>query len=156
MIHTVQTQGCGVSLYFSPEFMRKNQKPTQTVTSGISQSEFDVIKCQVKTLRYYLRCMSEHRELRKGRRRLFIPIRDNNTGNDLVAAIISRWICITIVDSHGSLDKDKSPLINPRLPSQSQNRHIAHPFCQILVISKMSYELFVKAFVTELKFLDRN
>ena len=47
--------------------------------------------------------MTEHPELRKGRRRLFIPIKDNNTGKELSAATISRWICTTIVDSHATL-----------------------------------------------------
>ena len=38
---------------------------------------------------------------------MFIPIEDNNW-KDLGAATISRWICITIVDSHATLQNSKS------------------------------------------------
>ena len=51
--------------------------------------------------------MTEHPELRKGRCRLFIPIKDN-TGKELSAATISRWICTTTVDSHTALQNSKS------------------------------------------------
>ena len=37
--------------------------------------------------------MTEHPELTKGRRHLFIPIKDNNVGKELSAATTSRWIC---------------------------------------------------------------
>ena len=37
--------------------------------------------------------MTEHPELRKGRHRLFIPIKDNSAGKKLSATAISRWIC---------------------------------------------------------------
>ena len=47
--------------------------------------------------------MTEHPELRKGRRRLFVSFKDNNAGKELSAASISQWICTTIVDSHASL-----------------------------------------------------
>ena len=43
--------------------------------------------------------MTEHPELRSGRRRLYVPIKDNNARKELSAATISRWICTTIVDS---------------------------------------------------------
>ena len=52
--------------------------------------------------------MTEHPELRKGRRRLFIPFKDNNAGKELSAASISRWICTTIGDSHASLQNGKN------------------------------------------------
>ena len=47
--------------------------------------------------------MTEHPELRKGRRRLFVSSKDNNVCKELSAALISQLICITIVDSHASL-----------------------------------------------------
>ena len=66
-------------LYFSPEFMRKNQKPNQVndpwyipaVPTG--KSEIGAPNCPVRALRYYHRYQSKHPELRKGRRHLFIP-----------------------------------------------------------------------------------
>ena len=46
--------------------------------------------------------MTEHPELRKGRRPLFIPVKDNNVGKELGAASISRRICTSIVNSHAT------------------------------------------------------
>ena len=99
-------KGAGVTLYFSPEFMRKNQKPNQVndpwyipaIPTG--KPEFGAPNCPVRALRYYHRYLTEHPELRKDRRRLFVPIKDNNAGKELSAPSISRWICTTIVDSH--------------------------------------------------------
>ena len=104
----------GVMLYFSPEFMRNNQKPNQVndpwyipaVPTG--KSEFGPPNCPVRALRYYYRYCMEHPELRKDRRRLFVPIKDNNAGKEPSAATISRWICTTIVDSHAAIQNSKS------------------------------------------------
>ena len=52
--------------------------------------------------------MTEHPELRKSRRRLFVSSKDNNVGKKLRAALISRWICTTIVDSHASLQSSEN------------------------------------------------
>ena len=52
--------------------------------------------------------MSEHTDLRKGRRHFFIPIKDNNAGKEPSAATVSRWICDTIVESHAAIAKSKS------------------------------------------------
>ena len=101
-------KGAGVTLYFIPKFMRKNQRPNQVndpwyipaVPTG--KPDFGAHNCPVKVLRYYHRYMTEHPELRKGRRRLFIPIKDNNAGKELSAVSISRWVCNTIVDSHAT------------------------------------------------------
>ena len=65
-------------------------------------------KCPVRALRYYHRYLFEHPELRKGRRSLFIPNKDNNARKDLSAATISRWICKTIVISHAAFENSKS------------------------------------------------
>ena len=110
-LHYIQfkPKGAGVTLYFSPEFMRKNQKPNQVndpwyipaVPTG--KSEFGAPNCPVRALRYYHRYLTEHPELRKDRRRLFVPIKDNNAGKELSASTISRWICTTIVDSHAAI-----------------------------------------------------
>ena len=89
-------KGAGVTLYFSPEFMRRNQKPNQVndpwyipaVPTG--KSEFGAPNCPVRALHYYHRHLTEHLELGKDRRRLFVPIKDNNTGKELSASTISR------------------------------------------------------------------
>ena len=60
--------------------MRKNQRPNQVndpwyipaVPTG--RPEFRAPNCPVRVLKYYHRYMSEHPELRKGRRCLFIPL----------------------------------------------------------------------------------
>ena len=107
-------RGAGVTLYFTPEFMRKNQRPNQVndpwyipaVPTG--KPEFGAPNCLVRALKYYHRYMSEHPDLRKGRCHLFIPFKDNNAGKELSAASISRWICTTIVDSHASIQGNKN------------------------------------------------
>ena len=107
-------KGAAVTLYFSPEFMRKNQKPNQVndpwyipaVPTG--KSEFSAPNCPARALRYCHRYLTGHSELRKDRRRLFVPIKDNNAGKELSAATISRWICTTIVDAHAAMQNSKS------------------------------------------------
>ena len=56
----------------------------------------------MRVLKYCHKYMTEHPELRKGRRCLFVSSKDNNVGKKLSAASTSRWICTTIVDSHAS------------------------------------------------------
>ena len=82
-------KGAGVTLNFSPEFMRKNQEPNQVndpwyipaVPTG--KSEFGTPNCPVRALRYCHRYLTEHPELRKDRRRLFVLIKDSNAGKEL-------------------------------------------------------------------------
>ena len=89
--------------------MRKNQRPNQVsvlwyipaVPTG--KPEFGAPNCPVRALKYYHRYMTEHPNLRKGRRHVFIPFKDNNAGKELIAGSISRWICTTLVDSHASI-----------------------------------------------------
>ena len=85
--------------------MRKNQKHTQINETLVYPSG---THWQVRALRYHYRYVSEHPDLRKGRYRLFIPVKENCAGKELSAAAISRWICATIVDSHASLQKSKN------------------------------------------------
>ena len=107
-------KGVGVTLYFSLKFMCKNQKPNQVnklwyipaVPTG--KSEFGAPNCPGRAARYYHRYITEHPELKKGRRCLFVPIKDNNAGKELSAATISRGICTTIVDYHDALQKSKN------------------------------------------------
>ena len=83
-------KGAGVTLYFSPEFMRKNQRPNQVndpwyipaVLTG--KPDIGAPNCSVRAQRYYYIYMTEHTELRNGRRHLFIPLKDNNVGRSSV------------------------------------------------------------------------
>ena len=74
----------------------------------VNQSLALPANCPVRALRYYHRYLTEHPELRKDRRRLFVPIKDNNAGKELSAPSISRWICTTIVDSHAAIQESKN------------------------------------------------
>ena len=70
-------KGAGVTLYFTPKFMQKNQRSNQVndpwyipaVPTG--KPDFGAPNCPVRVLRYYHGYMTDHPELRKGRRRLF-------------------------------------------------------------------------------------
>ena len=94
--------------------MRKDQKPNQVndpwfipaIPTG--KLEFGAPNCPVRALWYNHRYLTEHPELRKDRRRLFVPIKDNNAGKELSASSISRWICTTIVDSHAAIQDSKN------------------------------------------------
>ena len=105
-------KGAGVTLYFTPESTRKNQRPNQVnnpwyipaVPTG--RPEFGAPNCPVRALKCYHRYMSEHPELRKGRRHLFIPL--FIPFKELSAASISRWIFTTIVDFHASIQRNKN------------------------------------------------
>ena len=70
--------------------------------------EFGAPNCPVRALRYYHRYLTEHPELRKDRRRLFVPIKDNNAGKELSASTISKWICTTIVASHAAIQNSRN------------------------------------------------
>ena len=76
-----------------------------TVTGKL---EFGAPNCPVRALRYYHRYLTEHPELRKDRRGLFVTIKDNNAGKELSASTISRWICTTIVDSHAAIQNSRN------------------------------------------------
>ena len=107
-------KGAGVTLYFTSEFMRNNQRPNQVIdrwyipTVQTGKPDFGAQNCPVRALGYYHGYVTEHLELRKGRCCLFIPFKDSNVGKELNAAYISRWICTNIVDSHATLQNNKS------------------------------------------------
>ena len=77
--------------------MRKNQRPNLVIDPWYipavltGNPEFGAPNCPVRALKYYHRYMSEHPELRKGRRHLFIPFKDSNAGKELSVASISDW-----------------------------------------------------------------
>ena len=78
-------KGAGVTLYFSPEFMRKNQKSNQVNDPWYIPAiltEFGTPNCPVRALRYYHRYLTEHPELRKDRCHLLVPIKDNNASKE--------------------------------------------------------------------------
>ena len=135
-------KGAGVTLYFSPEFMRKNQKPNQVndpwyipvVPTG--KSVFGAPNCPVRALRYYHRYLTEHPELRKDRRHLFVQVKDNNAGKELSASTISRWICTTIFDSHAAIQ-------NSRNLSGSVKAHVRAVRAQVRAVAT-SLQLFNK------------
>ena len=90
----LKPKGAGVTLYFSPEFRRKNKKPNQVndpwyIPAGpTGKSEFGAPNCPLRALRYYQRHRTEHPELGKDRRRPFVPIKDNNACKELSASTI--------------------------------------------------------------------
>ena len=57
------------------------------------ESVFGASSCPVIALRHYTirntMYITQHPELKKGR--LIVPIKDNNAGNELRAATLSRW-----------------------------------------------------------------
>ena len=81
-------KGAGVTLFFTPEFMQKNQTdlpnqvkdPWYIPAFSTGKPEFGASNCPVRVLKYYHRYMTKDPELRKGRCRLFIPFKDNNAG----------------------------------------------------------------------------
>ena len=90
----LKPKGAGVALYFSPEFMRKNQKPNHVndrwyIPVVLLQVRVWHSYCPVRALHYYYGYLAEPPELRKGRRHLFVPIQDNNGGIELSEATIS-------------------------------------------------------------------
>ena len=107
-------KGAGVTLYFSPEFMRKNQKLNQVndpwyipaVPTG--KSVFGAPNCPVRALRHYHRHLTKHLELGKDKHRLLVPVKDNNAGKELSASTFSRWICTTIVDAHAAIQNSRN------------------------------------------------
>ena len=96
------SKGVAITLYFSPEFMCKTNDPCFIPVVPTGRSEFYVPNCLVRAHRY----ISEHTELRDGRRRF--SIKDSNAGKELSASTISRSICDITVESHATLEKSKS------------------------------------------------
>ena len=102
-MYTIQTQvgQCGIQSY------SETNNPWYIPVVPTGKSEFGAPNCPVRASRYHHRYMSGHPELKKGRRRLFIPVKDNYARKKLSAATISRWICTTRVYSQLSLFHSK-------------------------------------------------
>ena len=139
-------KGAGVTLYFTPEFMRKNQRPNQVndlwyipdVPTG--KPEFGAPNSPVRALKFYYRYMTEHPELRKDRRSrcLFIP-KDNNAGKKLSAASISRWICTTIVDFQASIQNSKN------IPGKVKAHEVRAVATSLQLFNKVDLQAVMKA-----------
>ena len=133
-------KGSGVTLYFSPEFMWKNQRPNQVIQVVLTgKPDFGAPNCPVGALRYYKRYMTGHPELRKGRHHLFIPIKDNNAGKELSAASISCWICTTIADSHATLQVSKS------IPGKVKAHEVCAVATSLQLFNKVDLQAVMKA-----------
>ena len=124
--------------------MRKNQRPNQVNDSWYipavptGKPEFGAPNCPVRALKYYYRYMTEHPELRKGRRCLFIPFKDNNAGKELSASSTSRWICTTIVDSHASIQNSKN------IPGKVKAHDAAHVATSLQFFNKVDLQAVMK------------
>ena len=123
--------------------MRKNQRPNKlnnqwfipTVPTG--RPEFGAPNCPVRALKYYHRYMSAHPELKKGRRRLFIPFKDNNAGKELSAASISS--CTTIMDSHASIQGNKN------IPGKVKAHEVCAVTTSLQLFNNVDLQAFMKA-----------
>ena len=122
--------------------MRKNQRPNQvndpwyipSVPTG--RPEFGA---PVRVLKYFHRYITEHPKLRKGRRCLFIPFKDNNAGKELSAASIFRWICTTIVDSHASFQGSKN------IPGKVKAHEVHAVAASLQLFNKVDLQTVMKA-----------
>ena len=140
-------KGAGVTLYFTPEFMRKNQRPNQVndpcyipaVSTG--RPEFGAPNFPVRALKYCHRYISEHPKLRKGRCRLFIPFKDNNAGKELIfsAASIFRWFCTTTMDSHASIQGNKN------MPGKIKPHEVRAVATSLQLFNKADQQVVMKA-----------
>ena len=107
--------------------------------SMTGKPDFGAPNCPVRAIRYYHRYMMEHPELRKGRRRLFIPFKDNNVCKELSAASISRWICTIIVDSHTSIQSSKN------IPGKVKAHEICAVTTSLQLFKKVDVQAVMKA-----------
>ena len=138
-------KGAGVTLYFSPEFMRKDHKPNQVNDPWYNpavptdKSEFGAPNCPVRALRYYHRHLTEHPELGKDKRRLFVPIKDNNASKELSASTISRWICTSIFVSHAAIQNSRN------LSGSVRAREVRAVATSLQLSNKVDLHSFMKA-----------
>ena len=126
--------------------MRKNQRPNLVNDQcyipafPTGMLDFGDPICPVRALSYNLQLyMTEHPELRRGRRRLFIPIKDNNAGKEFSAASISHWICTTTVDSHASLQNSKS------IPGKVKAHEVRAVATSLQLFNKVNLQAVMKA-----------
>ena len=136
-----------VTLYVTPEFMRKNQRPNQVNDPWYipavltSKPQCGAPNCPVRALKYmyYHRYISKHPELRKGWCSLFILFKDNNAGKELSAALISRWICTTIVDSQASIQSSLN------IPGKAKAHEVRAVATSFQLFNKVDLQTVMKA-----------
>ena len=107
----IESDGSKMTLLFSPGFLRKNRSPLEAETPleipalPTGSTEFGAPLCPVRAIRYYRRKTTDP-QLRRGRKRLFIPFKDNNNQKEISAASISRWITSVIAKAHSDQGED--------------------------------------------------
>ena len=105
------------TLFFAPEFLRKNQKVGETNSPFVipalpTDKDLPVApNCPVRALKYYHRRTSEP-SVRKGRKKLFIPLKDNHQGMEISTSTISRWLCTIISLAHDQLPRERRLELN--------------------------------------------
>ena len=101
----IELDGSKATLHFAPDFLRKNRSPFSAETPVVIQAlptghrEFGAPLCPVRALRYYRRATSSP-DVRKDRKRLFVPFKDNNQGKEISPMSISRWIVSVIAEAY--------------------------------------------------------
>ena len=106
--------GAGVTLYFSPEFIRKNQKPNQVsgpwyipaVPTG--KPGFGAPNCPVRAVRYYHRYLTEHAGLIKDRRRFLSLARTIMPVRSLVHPPFLGGSAPLLFDSHATIQNSRN------------------------------------------------
>ena len=121
--------------------MWKNQvkDPWYIPAVPTGKPDFGAPNFPVRALRYYYRYLTVHPELRKGRRHLFIPFKDNNAGKELSAASISCWICTTLVNSHATLQNSKS------IPGEVKAHEVRAVATSLQLFNKVGLQAVMKA-----------
>ena len=111
----IKPQGSGGTTYLSPEFMHKNQWPTQTDDPGTFQqslveSQNLALLCSVRALRYmyYHRYICPNTQSYRNADSFCSSQLRTTPGKELSTTAISGWICNTIVESHSTIAKSKS------------------------------------------------
>ena len=109
----VEKDGSKATIHFAPGFLRKNRSPLvadkPVVIKALpipGRTDFGAILCPVRALRYY-RTATRDNDIRRDRQRLFVPIKDNNQGQEISPDSISRWITSVISDAYQSVGNDQ-------------------------------------------------
>ena len=104
-----------------------------------SSVRFGAPNYTVRVLHYYHRYLTEHPELRKGRTVYLYRLDTNNAGKELCAATITRWIWITIVDSHAALQNSKI------IPGSVKSNEVGAVATSLQLFNKVDLQTVMKA-----------
>ena len=105
-----------VSLRIQTGFLAKNQLPSRclndilvpNLAKTLQRKDFNRFHCPVRALKWYVK---QTESVRKGRNRLFLPIKGNH---DINKGSISGWISSVIRLAYKDLSKKKLALLNIR------------------------------------------